>query len=165
MGTALQHNAQLAIQLTLLIFVTFPHYEVSKGHCVYCTYYKDKEPSSDRIVSAKEILIKTKAAAPNSSNDCFSYLITHGRRNSTQMNFMVFKLHKLKRGRKWCGNHWSMFFVYCSYDSGTTPTGQSPSAYHSFHACSGEEIIEKRTTKLLCRHGTLMNVLSKWQTK
>lgn len=93
MGSALQHNAQLAIKLALLICTTFPRYEVSVEHCVYCAYYEGKVPSSSgRVPSANGILTKTKhrkprAAAQNSSNDCFNYLTTHGNRNSAQMHF------------------------------------------------------------------------------
>lgn len=92
MGTALQHNTQLVIKLDLLIFITFLHYEVSVEHCIYCVHYEDKKPSSsDRVPRANRNLTKakiekTKATAQNSSDDCFSYLTTHGR-NGAQMHF------------------------------------------------------------------------------
>lgn len=59
MGTALQHNVQLAIKLALPSFIKFPHYEVSIEHCVYCAYYEGKEPSSSGgVPSANGILTK-----------------------------------------------------------------------------------------------------------
>lgn len=66
--------------------------EVSRTSCL-CAYYEGKEPSSSgRVPSANGILTKTKhrkpkAAAQNSSNDCFNYLTTHRNRNSAQMHF------------------------------------------------------------------------------
>lgn len=90
---SLQHNTRLAIKLALLIFTTIPHYKVSLDHCVYCAYYEGKEPSSSgNVPSANGIFRKTKhgtpkAAAQNSSNDCFNYLTTHGNRKSAQMDF------------------------------------------------------------------------------
>lgn len=93
-GIALQHNAQLAVKLALLIFITYLHYEASIEHYIYCAFYESKEPSSsDRLHSANGVFIKTKnkqktkAAAQNSSNDCSSYLTIHERRNSLQMYF------------------------------------------------------------------------------
>lgn len=59
MGIALQCNAQLAVKLALLIFITSPHYEFSIGHYIYCDYYEGKEPSpSGREPSANGVLTK-----------------------------------------------------------------------------------------------------------
>lgn len=54
----------------------------------------------------------------------FSYLTTHGRRNSTQIHFKSVSITETQSGSERCSNHRGMLFVYCRYGSSTTQLGQ-----------------------------------------